>query len=220
MGIRVLVVDDQALVRAGFALILNSEDGIEVVGEASNGAEAIVAVGDLDPDVVLMDIRMPVMDGLAATEIICESGEDGRPRVLILTTFDLDEHIYAALRAGASGFLLKDTPPEDLVNAIQVVAAGDALLAPSVTRTLLEHFSNAPTQYEFHQGIDALTDREAEVLQYLAGGLSNAEIADALFVSEATIKTHVSHILTKLDVRDRVQAVVVAYESGLVVPGT
>jgi len=218
--IRVLVVDDQALVRAGFVLILDSEEGIEVIGEASNGAEAIEAVRDLDPDVVLMDIRMPVMDGLAATERICAEGDSGRPRVLILTTFDLDEHIYAALRAGASGFLLKDTPPDDLVNAIEVVAAGDALLAPSVTRTLLEHFSNAPTPPEHNPAIVSLTDREAEVLRHLASGLSNAEIADALFVSEATVKTHVSHILTKLDVRDRVQAVVVAYESGLVVPGT
>lgn len=218
--IRVLVVDDQALVRAGFALILSSEESIEVVGQASNGAEAIDAVGELNPDVVLMDIRMPVMDGLAATERICASGAEGRPRVLILTTFDLDEHIYAALRAGASGFLLKDTPPDDLVNAIRVVAAGDALLAPSVTRTLLEHFNVAPAIYNPHPGIDSLTERESEVLIRLATGLSNAEIADALFVSEATIKTHVSHILTKLDVRDRVQAVVVAYESGLIVPGS
>ena len=218
--IRVLVVDDQALVRAGFALILNNEDAIAVVGEASNGAEAVDAVRDLDPDVVLMDIRMPVMDGLTATERICVDRPRGRPRVLILTTFDLDEHIYAALRAGASGFLLKDTPPDDLVNAIKVVAAGDALLAPSVTRTLLEHFNRTPTAYAPHPGIDSLTERETEVLRYVAGGLSNAEIADSLFVSEATIKTHVSHMLTKLDVRGRVQAVVVAYESGLVVPGS
>ena len=218
--IRVLVVDDQALVRAGFALILGTEDGIEVVGEAGNGVEAIDAVQDLDPDVVLMDIRMPVMDGLAATEQICRGGQQRRPRVLILTTFDLDEHIYAALRAGASGFLLKDTPPDDLVSAIEIVAAGDALLAPSVTRRLLEHFGGMPELRVPHPGIDSLTEREAEVLEHLAGGLSNAEIAEALFVSEATIKTHVSHILTKLDVRDRVQAVVVAYESGLVVPGS
>ena len=218
--IRVLVVDDQALVRAGFSLILNNEDGIEVVGEAGNGIEAVVAARDLDPDVVLMDIRMPEMDGLAATERICAEGEEGRPRVLILTTFDLDEHIYAALRAGASGFLLKDTPPDDLVHAIEVVAAGDALLAPSVTRTLLEHFSQSPTPYDPHPGIETLTEREVEVLRHIATGSSNAEIADALFVSEATIKTHVSHILSKLDVRDRVQAVVVAYESGLVVPGS
>ncbi|MEN8239236.1 MAG: response regulator transcription factor [Actinomycetota bacterium] len=218
--VRVLVVDDQALVRAGFALILKSEEGIEVVGEAGNGAEAIDAVSDLDPDVVLMDIRMPVLDGIAATERICAEGDGGRPRVLILTTFDLDEHIYAAIRAGASGFLLKDTPPDDLVSAIRIVAAGDALLAPSVTRTLLEHFSQAPTPHDPHPAIESLTEREAEVLTHVARGSSNAEIADALFVSEATVKTHVSHILTKLDVRDRVQAVVVAYESGLVVPGS
>lgn len=218
--IRVLVVDDQALVRAGFTMILNSEDDIEVVGEASDGAEAIDAVRDLDPDVVLMDIRMPKMDGLAATARIVAEREEGRPRVLILTTFDLDEHIYAALRAGASGFLLKDTPPDDLVHAIRVVSAGDALLAPSVTRTLLEHFSQMPIPHTPHPGVESLTDREVEVLLFIADGSSNAEIADTLFVSEATIKTHVSHILSKLDVRDRVQAVVVAYESGLVVPGS
>ena len=218
--IRVLVVDDQALVRAGFTMILNSEDDIEVVGEASDGAEAIDAVRDLDPDVVLMDIRMPKMDGLAATARIVAEREEGGPRVLILTTFDLDEHIYAALRAGASGFLLKDTPPDDLVHAIRVVSAGDALLAPSVTRTLLEHFSQMPIPHTPHPGVESLTDREVEVLLFIADGSSNAEIADTLFVSEATIKTHVSHILSKLDVRDRVQAVVVAYESGLVVPGS
>jgi DNA-binding NarL/FixJ family response regulator len=217
--IRVLVVDDQELVRAGFSMILDSEDAIDVVGEASNGADAIVAVGTLDPDVVLMDIRMPVMDGLAATEQICADSHEDRPRVLILTTFDLDEHIYQALRAGASGFLLKDTPPDELVRAIEVVAAGNALLAPSVTRTLLEHFAAAPQRHVPHTGIDLLTDREAEVLRHLSRGMSNAEIAEAMYVSEATIKTHVSHILSKLEVRDRVQAVVVAYESGLVTPG-
>jgi DNA-binding NarL/FixJ family response regulator len=201
-------------------MILNSEDDIEVVGEASDGAEAIDAVRDLDPDVVLMDIRMPKMDGLAATARIVAEREEGGPRVLILTTFDLDEHIYAALRAGASGFLLKDTPPDDLVHAIRVVSAGDALLAPSVTRTLLEHFSQMPIPHTPHPGVESLTDREVEVLLFIADGSSNAEIADTLFVSEATIKTHVSHILSKLDVRDRVQAVVVAYESGLVVPGS
>lgn len=218
--IRVFVVDDQELVRTGFSLILNSENGIEVVGEASNGAEAVDAVPDLDVDVVLMDIRMPVMDGLAATKLICDGASDGKPRVLMLTTFDLDEHIYAALHAGASGFLLKDTPPDDLVRAIKILASGDASLAPSVTRTLLEHFSGRPAVYVSHPGIDDLTEREAEVLRYLARGMSNAEIADAMFVSEATVKTHVSHILTKLEIRDRVQAVVLAYESGLVTPGS
>ena len=218
--IRVLVVDDQALVRAGFSMILNSEHDIVVVGEAENGSEAIEAVKNLDPDVVLMDIRMPVMDGIAATEEICRDARPGGPRVLILTTFDLDEHIYTALRAGASGFLLKDTPPDDLVSALRVVASGEALLAPSVTRRLLEEFTRFPPTNVPHPGIESLTERETEVLRYLASGMSNAEIADALFVSEATVKTHVSHILTKLDVRDRVQAVVAAYESGLVIPGS
>jgi len=218
--LRVLVVDDQALVRAGFTMILNSEADIDVVGEAENGRDAIDQVARLQPDVVLMDIRMPVMDGIAATAIICDSEGSDVPRILILTTFDLDDHIHAALRAGASGFLLKDTPPDDLINAVRVVAAGDALLAPSVTRRLLEEFSRSHVPGTPHPGVESLTTREVEVLEYLAGGLSNAEIADALFVSEATIKTHVSHILTKLDVRDRVQAVVVAYESGLVIPGS
>ena len=218
--LRVLVVDDQALVRAGFTMILNSEADIEVVGEAENGRDAIDQVDSLQPDVVLMDIRMPVMDGIAATAIICDSEGPDVPRILILTTFDLDDHIHAALRAGASGFLLKDTPPDDLINAVRVVAAGEALLAPSVTRRLLEEFSKSHAPGTPHPGVENLTGREMEVLEYLASGLSNAEIADALFVSEATIKTHVSHILTKLDVRDRVQAVVVAYESGLVIPGS
>ncbi len=218
--LRVLVVDDQELVRAGFSMILNSEPDIVVVGEAGNGVEAVQAVAELDPDVVLMDIRMPVMDGIAATEEICRDARPGGPRVLILTTFDLDEHIYTALRAGASGFLLKDTPPDDLVSAVRVVASGEALLAPSVPRRLLEEFAKFTGSTDPHPGIESLTEREAEVLRYLASGMSNAEMADALFVSEATIKTHVSHILTKLEVRDRVQAVVVAYESGLVVPGS
>jgi DNA-binding NarL/FixJ family response regulator len=217
--IRVLVVDDQELVRAGFSMILDSETSIEVVGEAGNGAEAIEAVAALDPDVVLMDIRMPVMDGLTATERICADSHGERPHVLILTTFDLDEYIYKGLRAGASGFLLKDTPPDELVRAIEVVAAGDALLAPSVTKTLLEHFATEPPRPVPHPGIDLLTERESEVLRHLAEGMSNSEMADVMYVSEATVKTHVSHILTKLDVRDRVQAVVAAYESGLVTPG-
>lgn len=219
--LEVLVVDDQALVRAGFAMILGSEDDIYVVGEAENGQQAIEMAADLQPDVILMDIRMPVMDGITATRVLCEGrGNDPTcPRVLILTTFDLDDHVYDALRAGASGFLLKDTPPNELVSAVRVVAAGEALLAPSITRRLLEEFTKAATPSARVRLPADLTDREIEVLRELARGLSNIEIAEALYVSEATIKTHVSHILTKLEVRDRVQAVVVAYESGLVVPG-
>ncbi len=219
--LRVLVVDDQALVRAGFAMILGSEHDIDVVGEAENGQQAIEMAATLDPDVILMDIRMPVMDGIAATRVLCENRatDPTCPRVLILTTFDLDEYVYKALRSGASGFLLKDTPPNDLVSAVRVVAAGDALLAPSITRRLLEEFARAASPPANGHLLNDLTDRELEVLGQLARGLSNSEIADALYVSEATVKTHVSHILTKLEVRDRVQAVVVAYESGLVVPG-
>ena len=219
-SLRVLIVDDQALVRAGFAMILSIEKDIEVVGEAGNGIEALDAVRQLRPDVVLMDIRMPEMDGITATARLCADGtSDGLPRIIILTTFDLDDYVYEALRAGASGFLLKDTPPEDLAEAIRVVARGDALLSPSITRKLLEEFSRTPASPVPHRYLDDLTEREVEVLRELAGGLSNAEIADALFVSETTVKTHVSHILTKLELRDRVQAVVVAYESGLVIPG-
>jgi DNA-binding NarL/FixJ family response regulator len=220
--LRVLVVDDQALIRAGFSLILSSEPDIEVVGEAENGLQAIDLATELEPDVVLMDIRMPVMDGITATKAVCQGRESdaGSPRVLILTTFDLDDHVYDALRAGASGFLLKDTPPAELVSAVRVVASGDALLAPSVTRRLIDEFgkSSGPRPQE-HVGVSSLTERELEVLQHVARGLSNTEIADALYVSDTTIKTHVSHILTKLELRDRVQAVVVAYESGVAVPG-
>jgi len=221
-ALRVLVVDDQALVRAGFSMILSSEPDIEVVGEAENGVRAVELAQELQPDVVLMDIRMPQMDGIAATRVLCAGleGDSDCPRILILTTFDLDDHVYDALRAGASGFLLKDTPPAELVAAVRVVASGDALLAPSITRRLIDEFgkSSAPKPQE-HAGVSSLTERELEVLQHLARGLSNAEIADALFVSDTTIKTHVSHILTKLELRDRVQAVVVAYESGVAVPG-
>jgi DNA-binding NarL/FixJ family response regulator len=220
-AIGVLVVDDQALVRAGFTMILAAEPGIDVLGEAANGREAIALARSLEPDVIIMDIRMPVLDGIAATREICKPGCSSGipPRVLMLTTFDLDDYVYDAIRAGASGFLLKDTPPDDLVAAVRVVAAGDALLAPSVTRQLLEEFSRSSTTTKPHRGIDDLTEREVEVLTQLARGMSNVEIAGKLFVSEATVKTHVSHILTKLGLRDRVQAVVAAYESGVVSPG-
>ncbi len=220
-NLRVLIVDDQALVRAGFVMILSAEPGIEVVGEAGNGIEALAAAQELQPDVILMDIRMPEMDGITATHKRCEGrpADPSCPRVIILTTFDLDDYVYDALRAGASGFLLKDTPPDDLADAIRIVASGDSLLAPSVTRKLLEEFSKTPAAPQPQAGLEDLTEREEEVLRQLARGLSNTEIADALFVSETTVKTHVSHILTKLELRDRVQAVVAAYESGLVVPG-
>lgn len=219
-ALRVLIVDDQSLVRAGFAMILGVEPDIEVVGEAGNGVEAIAAARKLKPDVILMDIRMPEMDGITATAQLCDDdAPDECPRVIILTTFDLDDYVYEALRAGASGFLLKDTPPDDLAEAIRIVAKGDALLSPSITRKLLAEFSRTPTPPVPHKYLEDLTERETEVLEQLARGLSNAEIADALFVSETTVKTHVSHLLTKLGLRDRVQAVVVAYESGLVIPG-
>lgn len=220
-NLRVLIVDDQALVRAGFAMILSVEQDIEVVGEAATGVEALAVARKLNPDVILMDIRMPEMDGITATRELCEQrpADPNCPRVIILTTFDLDDYVYDALRAGASGFLLKDTPPDDLADAIRVVAAGDALLSPSITRKLLGEFTKTPAAPQPHDGLTDLTEREEEVLRELARGLSNSEIADALYVSETTVKTHVSHILTKLELRDRVQAVVVAYESGLVVPG-
>jgi DNA-binding NarL/FixJ family response regulator len=215
--IRVAVVDDQALVRAGFRMILEAEPDMTVVGEAGDGRDAVDLVARAAPDVVLMDIRMPVMDGVEATAQITRNG---RPRVLMLTTFDLDDYVYAALRAGASGFLLKDTPPELLVDAVRVVAAGEALLAPSVTRKLIEEFARRPAPSDTrHPGIDQLTEREVEVLRLMARGRSNAEIAEQLYLGETTVKTHVGRVLTKLGVRDRVQAVVMAYESGLVVPG-
>ncbi|HZG34639.1 MAG TPA: response regulator transcription factor [Gaiellaceae bacterium] len=221
MSIRVLIVDDQALVRAGFRMILESETGIEIVGEAGDGAEAVTAVRELQPDVVLMDIRMPNLDGLEATRRILADGGD-RPRVLMLTTFDLDEYVYEALRAGASGFMLKDTPPEQLVAAIHVVASGDALLSPTITKRVIEEFIRRPPSTlppDRPAALDELTARELEVLGFMARGLSNAEIAKDLFVSETTVKTHVARILMKLNLRDRVQAVVFAYESGLVQPG-
>jgi DNA-binding NarL/FixJ family response regulator len=226
MTIRLLVVDDQALVRTGFSMILGAEADFDVVGEAGDGLEAVTKARQLRPDVVIMDIRMPHLDGVEATRQLVGTGagenpeHPERPRVLMLTTFDLDDYVYAALRAGASGFLLKDTPPEELVYAVRVVAAGEALISPSITRRLIEEFTQrpdpaAPTAARF----DGLTERELDVLRQMARGLSNAEIADALFVSETTVKTHVGHVLTKLALRDRVQAVVLAYEGGLVQPG-
>jgi DNA-binding NarL/FixJ family response regulator len=216
--IRVAVADDQALVRSGFVVLLRSAPDLEVIGEAANGREAVDLVAREHPDVVLMDIRMPEMDGLEATRAIVAGGT--ATRVLILTTFDHDEYVYGALRAGASGFLLKDTLPDDLLAAVRVVAEGDALLAPRITRRLIEQFAQQPeaTPSE-HPELATLTEREAEVLAAVARGLSNAEIADELFMSHATAKTHVSRLLTKLDARDRAQLVVVAYESGVVKPG-
>ena len=214
--IRVVVVDDQALVRAGFRVLVDSSSDLEVVGEAADGADAVRVVGDTQPDVVLMDIRMPEMDGIEATRQIVEARRDTKAHVLILTTFELDEYVYNALRAGASGFLLKDTPPEDLLDAIRVIARGDALLAPSVTRTLIAEFtSRAASTPANLEALRSLTPREEEVLVLVARGRSNAEIADELHMSAATAKTHVSRILTKLGARDRSQLVVIAYESGL-----
>jgi DNA-binding NarL/FixJ family response regulator/class 3 adenylate cyclase len=216
----VLVVDDQALVRAGFRMILEAESDIDVVGEAADGAEAVDAALRTRPDVILMDVRMPNVDGLEATRRILGDKEDG-PRILILTTFDLDEYVYEALRAGASGFLLKDTPPEQLVDAIRVVSNGDSLLSPAITRRVIEEFVLRPpaSVHKPAPELDELTTRELEMLRYVARGLSNAEIAKEAFVSETTVKTHVAHILMKLHLRDRVQAVVFAYENGVVARG-
>jgi DNA-binding NarL/FixJ family response regulator len=218
---RVVVVDDQALVRSGFAMILTAA-GIDVVGEAANGLEAIASVRQLRPDVVLMDIRMPELDGLEATRQILAAHPPGTgPRVIVLTTFDLDQYVYAALTAGASGFLLKDVTPDHLVHAVRLVRDGDALLAPSITRRLIERFARPdPDRASQHRDLALLTPREREVLTLLAGGLSNAELAATLHLSEATVKTHLTRILTKLGLRDRVQAVVLAYQTGLVQPGT
>jgi DNA-binding NarL/FixJ family response regulator len=215
--LRVVIADDQALVRAGFHMILDAEADIEVVAEACDGEEAIAAWRRLHPDVILMDVRMPVLDGLEATRRIMADGNGCQ--VIMLTTFDLDEYVYAALQAGASGFLLKDVTPKGLVASVRLIASGDALLAPSITRRLVERFAR-PSPAPFGSGaLSDLTPRELEVLRLMARGLSNAEIADALVVSEATVKTHVAHLLPKLGLRDRVQAVVFAYESGLVQPG-
>jgi len=217
--IRVLVVDDQELVRSGFCVILDTAEDITVVGEAANGEAALAAAVGCRPDVVLMDIRMPGMDGLEATRLL--TGSAPAPRVVMLTTFDLDEYVYEALRAGASGFLLKDTPPEQLVGAIHVIAAGEALLSPSITRRVISEFvkGTGPKPQAQFPRLQDLTARELEVMKAIARGLSNAEIAKELFVSETTVKTHVARILMKLGLRDRVQAVVLAYEAGVVQPG-
>ncbi len=219
MSIRVVIADDQELVRTGFRAILNSEPDIEVVGEAGDGRQAIEAAQKHTPDVVLMDIRMPVLDGLEATSRIV-TDPNTKPRVLILTTFDLDEYVYEALRSGASGFLLKDGPAQQLITAIHVVAEGEALLAPQITRRLIAEFARHSPQPHNPEQLKALTGREVEVLKLIARGLSNAEIAGELYVSETTVRTHVGRILMKLGLRDRVQAVVMAYETGLIQPGT
>jgi DNA-binding NarL/FixJ family response regulator len=218
--IRVLVVDDQSLVRQGFGALLDAQPDLEVVGAAENGAEAVDAVRRLAPDIVLMDVRMPVMDGLEATRRLLALPGDVHPRVIMLTTFDLDDYVYEALRAGASGFLLKDARADDLVHAVRVVAAGDALLAPSITRRLVEDFARRPAANRPRPDrLQVLTERETEVLKLIARGLSNQEIAATLVLAEQTVKTHVSRIFMKLDLRDRAQGVVIAYETGLVSPG-
>ena len=216
MSIRVLVADDQSMVRAGFRMLLGGEEDIEVVAEASNGLEAVDKAGRFRPNVILMDIRMPELDGLEATRRILAADENAR--VLILTTFDLDEYVYEALRAGASGFVLKDDPPEQLLDAIHVVARGDALLSPAVTKRVIRQFGRVPQPAEPHR-LDELTDRERDVFRLIARGLSNAEIGAELFISDTTVKTHITHILQKLGLRDRVQAVVLAYQAGLVDEG-
>jgi DNA-binding NarL/FixJ family response regulator len=215
--IRVLLADDQELVRSGFRLILELADGIEVVGEAADGREALRLAKELRPDVILMDVRMPDLDGIEATRRLRQSGVESR--VLVLTTFDLDEYVWSAMRAGASGFLLKDAPREQLVTAVRIVARGEALLAPAITQRLIERFVVRPRPQEAAPALADLSPRELEVLRLVARGLSNAEIARELVVGEATVKTHVARVLRKLELRDRVQAVVLAYESGLVEPG-
>ena len=217
--LRVVVADDQHLVRTGFRMILETENDMAVVGEAANGVEAIEQCRRTGPDVVLMDVRMPVMDGIEATRRLAGPEVAHPTRLLILTTFDLDDYVYAALRNGASGFVLKDTPPEDLVRAVRLVAAGEALLAPSVTRRLIDELAQMNPPPKPPATLNLLTEREREVLTLMARGLSNGEIAEELVLGETTVKTHVGRVLTKLGLRDRVQAVVLAYESGLVTPG-
>ena len=220
MAIRVLLVDDQPLLRTGFRMILEAEADIAVVGEAGDGQQALDQVRALQPDVVLMDIRMPGMDGLEATRLITEGGPEAAPRVVMLTTFDLDDYVYEALRSGASGFLLKDAPRGDLIAAVRAAAAGNGLLAPSVTRLLIETFARRPAAaVTAPSRLASLTAREKDIMLLVARGRSNAEIARDLFVGEATVKTHIGHLLAKLELRDRVQAVILAYETGLVVPG-
>jgi DNA-binding NarL/FixJ family response regulator len=219
MKIRILLVDDQAMVRAGLRMILEAESDILVIGEAEDGVRAITLVHNLKPDVVLMDIQMPIMNGLEATRRIVKETE-GASRVLILTTFERDDYIFEALRSGASGFILKNAPPEDLVTAVRVIAEGNGLLAPSITRRIISEFAKRPVRPPMKNEVEHLTEREIEVLKLIARGKTNAEIASELVVSEATVKTHVSNLLTKLGLRDRVQAVVYAYESGLIQPGT
>jgi DNA-binding NarL/FixJ family response regulator len=218
MSVRVVLVDDQALIRTGFKMILETEDDIEVVGEASDGEQAISMTRSVRPDVVLMDVQMPTMDGLEATGRIVRDANIPS-RIVILTTFERDDYVFEALRAGASGFLLKNAPSEELVHAVRVVAAGDALLAPSVTRKVIEGYIRRPAQRSNEVELRRLTERETEILQLLATGKSNSELAAHLFVGEGTIKTHVSSVLTKLGLRDRMQAVIFAYESGLIEPG-
>ncbi len=216
MSVRVMIADDQELVRTGFRMILDAEDDIEVVAEATNGREAVAMARQLGPDIVLMDIRMPELDGIEATRRV--TALDDAPRVLMLTTFDLDEYVYDALRAGASGFLLKDVPAAQLAAGVRMVASGDALLAPSITRRLIEEFAASAPAETMVPGLDELTPRELEVFKLVAKGLSNAEIAAELIIGETTVKTHVTRLLMKLGLRDRVQAVVVAYEAGIVTP--
>ncbi len=220
MTTRVLIVDDQALVRAGFRVLVDADADLEVIGEAEDGEQAIAMAAELDPDVILMDIRMPKIDGLEAIRQILAGDEEPAPRILVLTTFDADEYVYEALRSGASGFLLKDTEPDQLVSAVKVIAAGDALLSPSVTRRLIGEFASRSEVRDAHpEELDALTERELEVMTLVAQGLSNAEIAEKLVISPTTAKTHVSRVMMKMMARDRAQLVVMAYESGLVVPG-
>ncbi|MEU4391694.1 response regulator transcription factor [Kribbella sp. NPDC023855] len=216
MAVRVLVVDDQAVVRAGFAAIVDAEDDLVVVGQAGDGAEAVSLAAALEPDVVLMDIRMPGLDGLSATRLLTDLGE--RPRVLVLTTFDRNEYVYEALRSGASGFLLKDARPEDLLTAIRVIAAGEGMLAPAVTRRLIQAFAKGAPAVGTSEVLGKLTPRELEVLTLIAAGLTNAEIGAKLGVAVGTVKTHVNALLTKIGARDRVQATIIAYDHGLVRP--